>query len=183
MPNDPPKSVSYGLETEGSQALLTVCSKARDLSMNLDNTQVVVDGIHEALEKDQGLIEVNAGETKAGRKYIYSIVKTVDPGSGVQYCLIMDICYDEYAVMLKGFFSEHGITGTRDIAVFDFMRKQNRIILTENGVTGWSCDPYDPSYTKGIPMNCSESAEYDELFPLHPLSEVRRFVRSVLENN
>ena len=48
---------------------------------------------------------------------------------------------------------------------------------------GWNCDPYDSSYTKGIPMNCSENAEYDELFPFHPLSETRRFIRSVLENN
>lgn len=183
MPDDPPKSISYGLETEGSQVLLTVSSKARDQLMNFDNTQVVIDGIHDALKNDQGLIEVNSGETRTGRKYIYSIVKTVVPDSGVQYCLIMDICYDEYVVTLKGFFSEHGITGVRDTTVFDFMSKQNRIILTENGVTGWNCDPYDSSYTKGIPMNCSENAEYDELFPFHPLSETRRFIRSVLENN
>ena len=183
MPNDPPRSISYGLETEGAQVLLTVCPGIREQSKNFENTQMVITGIHDALENDQGLIEVNAGETKASRKYIYSIVKTVIPEHGVQYCLIMDICYDDFVITLKGFFGENGITGVRDSAVFEFMRKENRIILTESGVTGWSRDPYDPAYTRGIPMNCSESVEYDELFPTHPLSEARRFIQTIIENN
>ena len=32
-------------------------------------------------------------------------------------------------------------------------------------------------------MNCSERKEYDELFPEHPLSELRKFVTEVVELN
>ena len=32
-------------------------------------------------------------------------------------------------------------------------------------------------------MNRSEQAQYDNLFPRHPLSELRRFVRKVVVEN
>ena len=49
-------------------------------------------------------------------------------------------------------------------------------------VADWRFDPYDSDYKRGFLMNKSELEEYDELFPLHPLSMTREFVRTVLTN-
>ena len=48
---------------------------------------------------------------------------------------------------------------------------------------GWTCDPYDISYTKGRLMILSEAREYDSMFSEHPLSEVRNFSGYVIKNN
>lgn len=37
--------------------------------------------------------------------------------------------------------------------------------------------------SRGNPMNHSEVPEYDDDFPDHPLTLVRRFVRELVENN
>ena len=47
----------------------------------------------------------------------------------------------------------------------------------------WVRDPYDPDRKKGFLMNWTEDEKYDGLFPYHPLSEVRQFVKYVVENN
>ena len=47
----------------------------------------------------------------------------------------------------------------------------------------WSRDPYDAQRNKGLLMNWIEDEKYDGLFPKHPLSEMRYFVKYVIENN
>lgn len=187
MPDDPPRSVSYGLETEGSQVLISVFPRNIDIAMPYDDPQSVVDSIHETLEDSQGLIEVNAGITNNGRKYIYSIVKSLMDENGipkgVQYCLVMDVDYGNEAVRTMGFFGENGTTGIRDTTVFELLRRDGIVTLTENGASGWNEDPYNPSFTRGALMNRSEDKAYDEIFPLHPLTEARKTVREIIDNN
>jgi len=48
---------------------------------------------------------------------------------------------------------------------------------------GWVADPYDPTYMQGALMNLSEKEEYDEAFPNHPLSQARKIVKFLIENN
>ena len=45
-----------------------------DLSVEVDDCTPVINGIHECLGNDQGLIEVENGTTKSGLLYIQSIV-------------------------------------------------------------------------------------------------------------
>ncbi len=47
----------------------------------------------------------------------------------------------------------------------------------------WSVDPYCPDSKKGVPMNLSEQERFDEVFPAHPLSELRRFVQFFVAEN
>ena len=193
LPEDPPDSSSYGLETEGAQILLTVYPKSMDQAMAFDNDRNVIDSIHAALDSNQGLIEVKSGRTAAGRKYIYSIVKTVmldrtehaegGPSRGVQYCLTMDIAFDGFAATVQGFFNENGTTGVRDTAIFNLLRSTSAITVSEDSVTGWLRDPYDDSWSRGILMNRSEDPAYDEAFPLHPLSEARKLVQALTDSN
>ena len=55
--------------------------------------------------------------------------------------------------------------------------------ITPTNMDGWFKDPYDKNYKKGILMNLSENMEYDAMFPQHPLSETRNFIKYIIENN
>ncbi len=187
FPDDPPKAVNYALNTEGARVLISVYPRSKDQGMKFEYPREAIAGIHETLKDNQGLIEVKSGKTAAGKQYIYSIVKTVmkenNASCGVLYSLVMDLEYADSKLTIRGFFEENGPTGTREAAVYEVMRKENKVIMTDTGVTGWSQDPYDPAFTKGIPMNESEKTAYDELFPLHPLSEARKLIKALIRNN
>ena len=187
LPEDPPQSVSYVAETEASRTLMIIYPRNKNSAMPFDDPQTVIDGIHNTLADDQGLIEVNSGVTASGRNYIYSIVKTLMKQDGVlqgvQYFLMMDLDYDDRIITVKGFFGEEGTTGIRDNFVFEKLRQDNLVILNEDSVEGWSEDPYDPTYKKGIPMNKSEHRDYDLMFPFHPLSQARRTIQEIIDNN
>ena len=187
MPEDPEDSVSYGLETDGTLALLTVYPEDREKKIPYDNPGAVIDGIHRSLDDDQGLIEVNSGITAGGKQFIYSIVKNLKEKdgapAGVQYFLMMNIEGENQTITVRAFFDENGTTGLRDSAVFELMRRDNIVVLTDKGADGWNADPYDPAYNRGALMNLSENEAYDDSFPSHPLTEARKTVRALTDNN
>ena len=86
-------------------------------------------------------------------------------------------------MQIHGFFSEGHIAGARDAMVYAMLANRGEVRLCEGGIEGWTSDPYDPFFTFGVLMNRSEQAQYDNLFPRHPLSELRRFVRKVVVEN
>ncbi|MCR5566489.1 MAG: hypothetical protein K6F61_06525 [Clostridiales bacterium] len=183
MPDDPPHSSAYGFETPDTGAFAMVFPMPAEQAMPYENPQSVIDGIHRALGENQGLIEVETGKTKAGRRYLYSVVKTLRQPHGVQYCMTMHIDYGECAVQVQGFFDELGTTGVRDTMVFVLLEQQGTVRTTEDGIEGWNTDPYNPEYKRGCLMNLSEQKMFDEQFPHHPLSEARRFVAELAELN
>jgi hypothetical protein len=79
---------------------------------------------------------------------------------------------------VTGFFSEQGITGKRDTVVYELARRDG---IVKSGFEGWAFDPYDNSFSRGFLMNLSENKQFDEMFPLHPLSETRKFIKNLLE--
>lgn len=71
---------------------------------------------------------------------------------------------------------EHGITGMRDTMVFERLLASNEIYFDEKTgeAVGWVRDPYDTSLKGPMTANLSESPEWDEVVPDHPLSRARR---------
>lgn len=184
MPDDPPNSRAYCYGNSGAGCFALIYPVPANQAMPYANPQAVIDGIHRTLGDDQGLIEVENGVTASGRRYLYSIVKTLKKPSGVQYCLRMNIEYPECAMEAWAFFDEMGTTGLRDSMILsELLTRQGPVKITENGLEGWCVDPYDPGYTRGVRMNCSERKEYDAQFPQHPLSEMRRFAAELAELN
>lgn len=183
VPEDPPYTRSFGFQTPGALCYVVTRPIPAGSAMPFDAPRSVIDGIHHALADDQGLIAVEKGRTKAGRRFIWSIVKSLKEPSGVQYCLTMHVEYEECAVLVQGFFDEMGTTGFRDTMVYAMLSNEGKVRATGNGIEGWNEDPYDPEYTHGNRMNCSEHEKYDELFPDHPLSEMRRFAAELAELN
>lgn len=177
MPEDPPDSMSYMRQSEGALAFVLAYPVSLDEAMPFDSPRSIIDGIHNSLGEDQGLIEVKADKTKSGKPYIYSIVKSAMPEPGMQYTLTMDIGDEDYADHIQGFFSESGITGMRDAAVFAAFQNEG------GTMEDWMSDPYDPTYERGIRMNRSEVAELDASFPAHPLSKCREFVQEIVNSN
>jgi len=71
---------------------------------------------------------------------------------------------------------EYGITGLRDTTVFQRLLASNEIYFDEKTgeVVGWVRDPYDTTLKGPMAANLSESPEWDEVVPDHPLSKARR---------
>lgn len=183
LPDDPPYSRAFCYATSGAECFAMVCPIPAEQAMPYGNPQEVIDGIHKTLGDDQGLIEVEGGITAAGHRFLYSMVKTLQKSGGVQYFLRMNIGYTGCTMQVQGVFDETGMTGVRDSMVYLLLSRQGTVKTTEKGMEGWVSDPYDPSYTRGVCMNCSERREFDAQFPQHPLSEMRRFAAEVIRMN
>ncbi len=181
LPEDPANSVAYGKQTESSNCFLMMYPINNQNAMPYGNEKAVIDGIHQTLANSQGLIEIKSGMTKNQKKYIYSIVKSKLEPSGIQYILTMHIDMNDHSINISAYFDETGITGFRDSSIMNKMLSEGKIELPS--MKGWFKDPYDENYKKGLLMNTSEITEYDAMFPQHPLSETRRFIKYVIENN
>ena len=180
MPEDPKGSVVYGKQTNNATCMAMIYNINNNEAIPY-NSEEIINGIHNTLKEDQGLIEVNIGTTKGNRKFAYSIVKTKKEPSGIQYTLSLQISMIEYVIHIQAFFDEAGMTGQREAIVMSKLISEGKINPTE--MNGWMKDPYDETYNKGLRMNIAEKEEYDAIFPQHPLSEARKFIKIVIENN
>ncbi len=176
MPEDPPLTTALALQNANTEAMVLIYPIKPDSAMPFSRPQKVVDGIHRALGDDQGLIDVSSGVTDGGHKYIYSIVKSARQPYGVQYTLTLHLERPDHVLNVTGFFDESGMTGMRDAIIYEMMTREGK-------TDSWSRDPYDPEYKNGLLMNLSEMPKYDPLFPDHPLSTLRGFLKYMTENN
>lgn len=181
LPEDPVNSVTYGKQTQNLYCFLMIFPINNQNAMPYGNEKAVITGIHSALSNEQGLIEVKSGLTRNQKRYIYSIVKSKLESSGIQYILTMNVEKGDYSINIKSYFDEIGMTGLRDTTIFNKMINEGKITSTD--MNGWFKDPYDEDYKKGMLMNLSENIEYDVMFPQHPLSETRNFIKYVIDNN
>ena len=179
LPEDPMYSVNYGNNTSNCVSIIHSFPMSAKRTMVYYNVQKIISGIHQSLGENQALIEVNAGKTSQNRQYVYSIVKTLERPSGVQYFMLMHVSYEDIAININGFFVETGITGTRDTMIWELACRQG--IVSFKDKSKWMFDPYDKSFNRPYMMNLSEKEEYDELFPDHPLSQCRKFVKLITE--
>ena len=180
LPEDPEGALSFGKDTSGAVCFVQTYPIKEKEMMPLNDNQSIIDAIHGSLGEKQGLIEVSNGTTKYNKQYVYSIVKSGRQPSGMNYILTMHLVKNGLALCIKGQFEERGTTGARDATVYEYARREN--LVTETG-KGWFKDPYDENYTKGLVMNLSEDRKYDYSFPKHPLSELRKLVAYIIENN
>jgi len=176
----------FQYESANTSAAALSCVVDPKIAMDFNDTKGLIDDLHASMEDNSGLIEVKAGVNRNGQKYIYHIRKFYQEDEdhiplGMIYMLNMNMQVDQDIWFVSGHFQEDGTTGIRDNMVA-CIESQNGIKV-EDPNSGWFKDPYDPSYTKGLRMNLSEQEKYDEMFPEHPLSELRKFKEFVLDNN
>ena len=177
MPEDPKDSLVYGMQNEGTTCYVLLYPVDPKEAMPFDIGQISK-GIHAKLGEKQGLIDIRTCQTGDGLKSVYSIVKTMREPAGVQYNLTLQIVYPDQILHVQGYFEETGITGQRDSSVYESSVKEN--LVKAGSFEGWFEDPFDKEYKNGVLKNLSENEEYDVLYPNHPLSVLRRFVRTIL---
>lgn len=170
------------VETSNNFVQIKIANKEN--IMNFDKLDNLIEGIHESMSEKQGLIEAKNGLTKRGYRYIYTIVKTLnEQNMGVNYFLCANIGLDDDIIEVKGNFEEINMTGMRDTMGMEYARRAGLINMDgKNLLEGWSSDPYDPNYKKGVLMNLSEKPGLDGLFPFHPLTQARELLLSLLED-
>ena len=175
--DDPPQCKNYAAVMRDSFNLFVRYFPIPTQYANPYDEKKTIDVIHHNLGDDQGLIEVDAGQTNKGLVYISAITKNyMGPQYGVQYFLRINLAKsvnEEWSEEIDAFFGEEGTTGQRDAVVMAMLGMPN----------DWMEDPYDKKYTKGVRMNKSEDKKYDSKFPYHPLSQARKFLSFVKENN
>ena len=178
MPFDDPQSTSFGREEPGAICHLVLAPVAEADAMPFGDPQPVIDDIHANIDDDQGLIEVDAGETAKGRPYVYNIVRTnLEPGS-MHYALRLHLGAEQGVVGVQGAFDTAGSSSYRDSFVMSKL-----MAGADAPVEGWFADPYDPDFALGNLMNQSELPKYDADFPDHPLTLMRRFVADLAALN
>ena len=180
LPEDPENAVSYGKDSKDAVCFLQTYPITYAELMPMTDVQPIIDGIHNSLADNQGLIEVECGKTTYEKHFVYSIIKNLNKPSGITYILTMHIIRKGKALCVKGQFEERGETGKRETMIYEVARKKD---LIKSISEGWSCDPYDKNFTRGVLMNLSEQREYDSYFFTHPLTEMRRLIKYIIENN
>ena len=137
----------------------------------------MIDGGRASFADDQGIVQIENGRTRKNTPLAFSIAKTRVGERGLQCCLTLDLDVGDHAIRVQGFFDEGPTTGIRTAATHSLLRDKG-IIGADGG--SWTIDPYDPTVRRGFLANLSESPEFDELFPEHPLGLARSMVARIV---
>ena len=170
----------------GEGAQMVTCRTVPDSgAIPFDDPRQMADAIRKNLDSSSGIVEAANGVTNSGRKYIYSIVKHriyTSGGGGIQrgteYRLELSVKYSGTVQTVSGVFREEK-PGRREAEILTAWRDMPH----DNDGSMWASDPYDPFWKRGYLMTLAEYAEYDSLYPDHPLSVVRRLVKYISEHN
>lgn len=167
----------YVWDDEGTYAVMVVGSIEHDASLFVVDD--VVSGVRFCLSDEQGLISAEHGMSARGVPYWETIVK-MRLEAGVQYCMTIQLERADAVAALTVIAEENGVTGVRDSAVYNLAKDGGMI----DGVDGgWLIDPIESSAVDRFPMNLSERESFDEMFPLHPLSELRSLAAFIKAQN
>ena len=131
-----------------------------------------------------GTVEEHAKEA-IGKSYKYSITKSLyqdewDPsGKEIRHSLDMAVRQGINVVRIGGVFDEAGRVGKRGEKVFAIMC--HKLGSLDAAKAAWPCQPKGLSPEAFNPVDPSDAEAYDAMFPDHPLSLARGFVRCVVD--
>lgn len=190
-PEQSPNTLTFNIIGEGYRGAMAVQTIEQNTVMPFGQDENIIATIHErGIDDQSGLLAIKSVTSPKGIPFVYSLFKRLipqDKGGGVMYTLTIYIQGDNTAYQIQSMIGEYGMTGMRDSMILPQMLSQGKVTMVpgDDGqppkMQGWSSDPYDPNFTKGIPMNLSESEEYDAQFPNHPLSVIRKLLSEVTE--
>ncbi|NES80681.1 MAG: hypothetical protein F6K10_04355 [Moorea sp. SIO2B7] len=109
------------------------------------------------------------------------ILKIPQNPTGMSYIGSVTLPFKDFSFVMKYECPEHGMTGIRDTLIA--VKIGDELEHTPNGIPiGWMKDPYDSEYDSNARYNLSAQEKYDELFPEHPLTRVRNYLRNLSSN-
>ena len=179
--------IGFGRGTFAMSGIMMSWPVTEQESLPLSDTKGLVQQFHDEMDDHQGLITVKSGLTPKGNRYVYVIQKMcfVDEQGNQEgptdYELKFNIRINGKIHFINGSFrARDKVPGSRAGMLYLMSLGSSELQLKAED---WVRDPYDPNRNKGFLMNWTEDEKYDGLFPYHPLSEMRRFVKYVVENN
>lgn len=183
LPGDPPDAVAYEYKTSGAECFVSCRPIRLSAAMPFGRPLEVIYGMRPVMTDSQGLVEVETGRTRNGYRYTYVITKYRTGFAGVKYDLHLHLDFVDSVMELQGYFNETGKFGFRENTVHSriFGGEKSARYLKALGL--WEADPYEPWLSEGFLMNGSEYEVYDEEFPEHPLSELRRLIKEIIRLN
>ncbi|MCR5449758.1 MAG: hypothetical protein K6F23_10210 [Solobacterium sp.] len=178
--------IGYGKGTPLASCICLGFPVTDSESLPLGNTNQLIE-MCRGMDDHQGIISVKGGITPKGSRYAYVIRKmqAVDDEGEVQtpihYELGFNIRINGKIHFIDGSFRDkNGIPGSRaDTLNIMALGNSELKLITEQ----WQRDPYYPDRKSGLLMDWSEDERFDSLFPYSSLSEMRRFVKYIIENN
>jgi hypothetical protein len=121
--------------------------------------------------------------TVSGQRAVKTIGKKIVQGQPALYIGSLAIPMSDRSFVLSLYSQEDGITGMRDTVIFSKLSTERGDLVPDPDsgmMTGWVQDPYFPEYNGPCLRNLSESAEYDNQFPDHPLTKVRERIGELI---
>ncbi len=185
----PDPKVAYQIQSDGCNGMLVSFIVSEVEAMDYESNEKNIEGFHEEMDQNDALIECGVGKTNKENPYAYRISKLKMDETKISYNLGLNIQVNETNYYVDGSFVEEGMTGMRDNVGLHVFKKK---LKKENSEQDYSIedvlklyyrDPYDPTIQRDFLMNASEAKEYDSMFPKHPLSELRAYLKWVIEEN
>jgi len=127
-------------------------------------------------EVNGGLIEVETTDLK-GYPGIRTLFKIPQDPTGTTYLGSLTLPFAKCSYVIKIQAAEIDAPGQRDNQIAQRLLMSNDIRKKGGSYEDWAADPYDEAYQEGTLMNKAERSDYDNEFPEHPLTQVRRVLR------
>ena len=185
QPHEPKGGVAFAYRGETCRIDSFANGLIAQESMPIVHQMVAIDCIRCCLGENQGIIEVETGETPQGNSYLYSIVKTfLQKPVRTQYGLCLQIGKpvqaDSPVANIQAVGEETGVSGARHTLAYSLELDAGNVGTDEDPYAGWCADPYDSSVDEGFLMSLAEKQAYDKLFPDHPLSQLRALKDAII---
>ena len=178
--------IGFGKGTYSMSAICLSWPVTETESLPLNDTKQLIQMFHRDMGPEQALLSAKCGLTRKGNRYAYAIRKLVlveEDGESqfIDYELNLNIRINGRIHFINGSFQDQDdVPGPRGNSMWIMQHGSSELKLEAEE---WRRDPYDPDREGEVLMNWTEDEKYDGLFPYHPLSEMRRFVKYVIEHN
>jgi len=143
----------------------------------------------------RGIAENRGGGVVSGEPFeegpvpMFEFIYKREDGNGYLYGGQLFIPRQETVWVIGASAREHGMTGTREALVTARLAEQGQLEMEPfptrdatgagRNIPNWFRDPYDPEYPGRVLCSIADDEQYDALVPHHPLSRLRRTLRSV----
>jgi len=130
---------------------------------------------------------------KAADRPAIEIIYKRTEGAGYRYTGMLIVEFSGYWFQVTGVFGERGVTGVREAVLTQKLLSSGKIKIRKHPfyrrifghsmgyIEGWFVDPYDAKYPGTMLRSVTDSDEYDQQFPDHPLARLRSTLRTVRE--
>jgi hypothetical protein len=140
-----------------------------------------------AMSHGAAIVEVDILQL-AGCQIVRQVGKVPQQPTGMTYMGSITLPFRDFSYVVKVQCMETGTTGVRDSTVLAEKMSAGEVTFDEETMKlrGWMHDPYDRTISYPLSpdgstcsYNSSDSAQYDEYFPAHPLSRLRRILARI----